>query len=95
MALNNDDEPKNSHEKWWKVPLEFATHVIAGTAIFFLVAIPSLLISMTIHWLESTKHLSPLIIGVFSHVEYTIVFVDLCLFLIFIFKKALIAAKKL
>lgn len=81
-------------ESWW-VPLwRFAVHAWVASGIFFIVAIPAVLLELLVRWL--THHnVSPLIVAGLQLAEYTIFGVDLLLLITYVVRTGWRAGKQL
>jgi hypothetical protein len=80
---------------WWKPIWEFATHILAGTLIFVLLATPAVGLHLLTDFLYSRKWASDYIIYGLSFVEYLIFTADLLLCVIFIFRATARAGRKM
>lgn len=81
-------------QKWWHALWEFLVHVIVGTLIFVVIAIPAVGLGFLIGWLEHKK-VGRLIIYGLKFAEYTLFVVDLALFAWFVVRTAWKSAKKM
>jgi len=80
--------------KWWYPLWKFAVHGAVGSAIFVLIAIPALSLSILFRWLQSRKIDEVLIYGL-KAAEYLVFGVDLILFGWFVIRTAVRAGKEL
>jgi hypothetical protein len=80
--------------RWWKPLWQFAVHGIVGTAIFVLIAVPAVSLSILLKWLE-TRNIDPNLIYGLKGAEYLVFVVDLLLFAWFVVRTAVRAGKKL
>lgn len=75
--------------KWWTPFLalvEFLIHVVVGTLIFGVIALPALGLNLGVAFLRSTgKFSAPIIFGL-EGAEYLLFIVDLLLFVVFILR---------
>ncbi|WP_425668751.1 hypothetical protein ACPSL3_09990 [Vibrio owensii] len=80
-------------EKWWFPLYEFGMHILIGTVVFVLIAVPAILLNIWITSLKGT--VDELIILVLTGVEYVLFFVDVLLFAIYIIRTTIKAGKEL
>jgi len=67
---------------------------VVGTAIFIIIAVPGVLLSLAVHYLEGL-HVSPFAITVLTGVEYIILIFDAVLFVIHLFITGVNAVKEM
>jgi cell division protein FtsX len=80
--------------KWWHPLWKFAVHGVLGSAIFVLIAIPAVSLSVLVKWLQSREIDAYLIYGLKS-AEYLVFAVDLILFAWFVIRTAIRAGRDL
>jgi hypothetical protein len=76
-------------ERWWAPLVEFAVHVVVGSAIFVVVAGAA----VVIHWINNLVALDGWAASPLRILEYAIFVIDLVLFLIFILRTSARTAK--
>ena len=79
--------------RWLAPVLKFFTHTVVGTAVFGVIAIPAVVLSCSMEKLpRSCASSVSLLLGVG---EYALLIVDLSLFLVFLGKTAVVAAREI
>jgi hypothetical protein len=68
---------------WWAYLVDFAVHILTGTGVFFVVALPAVVLDFVLHWLEGFVT-SSLILGGLVVSKHALFAVDLALFLIYL-----------
>ncbi len=84
------DQPKG----WWHPLWRFAVHSVVGSALFVVIAVPAVLLSLAVNWLEAKQIATGIVTGL-KVAEYFLFGVDLLLFAWFVLKAAWHAAKGL
>jgi hypothetical protein len=79
---------------WWRVPWDFAVHVLVGTLIFTTIGLGALAIDLLIQSLEVIQ-VSPTVILGLRLAEYALFIADLTTFLVFIWRTTVRAIKGL
>jgi len=80
---------------WWKPIWEFATHMLVGVAIFVLLAIPPVGLHLLTDFLYLRRWASDYVVNGLTFVEYLMFTADLLLCVIFIFRAAAQAGRKM
>jgi len=80
--------------KWWHPLWKFAVHGGLGTAIFVVIAIPAVSLSLLVKWLQA-RNIDPYLIYGLKAAEYLVFAVDLILFAWFVVVTAVRAGKEL
>lgn len=83
-----------SNSTWQKIIIKFAIHVLTGSIIFIIIAIPAILLDYAINALEILSIDSVIILGLII-MKYAVFFMDVILFLIFIIRKSLETIKEI
>lgn len=79
---------------WWKPILQFALHTITGSAIFVVIAMPAVCLSVLNHYLES-KGVPRLTLNILTVLEHAILIVDSILFLVYLGLTAMHSIKEM
>ncbi len=79
---DNNNEPDSKPIKWWLPLYEYMVHILVGTAIFILVAVPAVGVNFLAGYL-SDLGVNNIIIHGLTAFEYLIFGVDVVLFIIF------------
>jgi len=77
-------EPKR---QFWQVPWDFAVHGIVGTSIFGIIAVFAVVLDVCVRWLE-THQISSVVIIALEAAEYGLLFTDIYLFVVFLWRTA-------
>lgn len=83
-----------SEQQWWHAPAEFLVHVIVGTLIFVVIAVPAVGLDFLVKWLAGLGVTEIILYGL-RFAEYMLFFVDLALFAWFVVRTAWKSAKKM
>jgi hypothetical protein len=78
----------------WRVPWHFFVHIIVGTSIFVIIAMPALFLSIAVAKLEAYHADSVIILGLRAG-EYALFVVDLVLFFVFLWRTAVRTSRNL
>jgi hypothetical protein len=74
---------QNIRAQWWRPLWEFLIHVLVGTAIFLVVALAAVALSLFVNWLEALK-IDTFVVRVVKGLEYFVLCTDALLYVIFI-----------
>src|SRR5687768_4272132 len=83
MELARETQPQRPRESWFKSVLELAVHIVVGSLIFLVVALPAALLNILTEHLTQWGVDSTIAIGLRVS-GYAILLADLILFLVFI-----------
>ena len=78
----------------WRVAWEFAVHALVGMVIFGIIAVPALVLSQVVHLLIEVGY-DPVVILALKLVEYAILWGDVGMFLIYLWRSARRTVKRL
>ena len=87
-------EAKASSEPFWRAPLEFVVHALVGTLIFAIIGGPAIILDVAVHATESYG-MSVLVTYALKTAEYVLFVTDLILFVVFLWRTAARALRKL
>ena len=79
---------------WWHPLWEFCMHVIVGTCIFVIIALPAVGLNYFVTWLAGNGVDKP-IIYILYIAEYTLLVLDVALFIIFLIRSSWRAFKEM
>jgi len=82
------------YSSWWFPLWEFLTHVVVGTCIFVIIGMPAVGLDILVRWL-SGQGINNIVIYGLKIGEYTLFFIGLGLFVIFLVRTAWQTYKKL
>ncbi len=68
---------------WWTPIVNFVVHSIVGTAIFLVVGVPAVILSLLVHALEGVR-VSPTTLFILSLLEHAILIVDAVAVIVYI-----------
>ena len=75
--MSTSEMPIKDNKKPWYLPvLNFGTHALVGFLIFVVVGIPAVCLSLLVHFLEVTLHMSGFVIYALTFLESVILFID-------------------
>jgi hypothetical protein len=74
--------------------VELAVHVLVGTALFALVAVVAVLLSIGVRWLDLYLVDRVIVVGI-TAAEYAVFIVDMALYSVFLYRTALRTTKRL
>jgi len=84
----------NALPVFWRAPWDFAVHTIVGTTIFAIIAAPAIGLGMVVNKLEGTGTDGVIFFGL-KTAEYALFATDLGLYLVFLWRTAKRAVKRL
>jgi hypothetical protein len=93
-SVEHDPDVAQAVLPFWRVPWEFAVHGIVGTAIFAIIAGLAVGLDLAVSRLKA-YHVSILIIDGLQVAEYALFAVDICLFLVYLWRTGRRTIKRL
>ena len=77
-----------SSSPWWSFLWEFLVHVVIGTSIFIVIAMPAGGLDFLVSWLSS-KDINVVIIIGLNVAKFTLFIIDIGLFIVFLIRTAM------
>jgi hypothetical protein len=94
--MNDSDRNPGRWREHWIPLLEFLVHVLVGTTLFVGIAIPAVLLNLSVQWLASSGlNVSNLILVGLEVAEYAVFGLDLLLLIVYLLRTTLNMATKI
>lgn len=95
QSAPNDTASAPEESAWWLPIWEFLIHVLVGTSIFLVIAMPAVALDLLIAYARSSLTLSEFTVSMFAVAKYSLLVVDTSLFLLFLSRTAVRTARSL
>jgi hypothetical protein len=79
VEISHVEEPH-----WWVALVEFAVHILTGTGIFLVIAMPAVLLDFFLQWLPTLFRVSDFILFGLILAKKALFIADLVLFLVYL-----------
>lgn len=95
QSASTDSSSKPKGLPWWFPIWEFLIHVLVGTSIFVVIAMPAVALDLLIEYARSALTLSEFTVSMFVVAKYALLIVDVSLFVFFLLRTAIRTARSI